>query len=238
MNKTLKTILGIIGIILIFVLIFVLSEVLKPKYLKEITMDEYKEIIKEKDSYIYIGSKGDNYSILEDFAKENKIKLYYLKNNKIKEKDSLVEYKKGKEVLSISDFTSYKFKKELIKSGLISNQVLEVTIPEYFEIIKEDEYNFMFLGSATCGYCTKFKPVLAEVANDYDVNLYYIDLYNADQEDLQTLYSSDEYFTTEEWGTPLNFLMKNGQRIAVLSGYNEYDSVIEFFKTNGVINND
>jgi len=233
MNKTVKTILVIIGVIVVFALIFFLSEAIKPKYLKEITKEEYKEIIKNKDVYVYIGGKGDGYSEIANFAKENGAKVYYLKSDD--KEGSLVEYKEGKEALVIKDFSDYKYKRKLIKSGFVKNQLLEVTIPEYFEIIKEDEYNFMFLGSAECGYCSMFKPVLAEIAGDYDVNLYYIDLYNADEKDLNTLYSSDEYFTTEEWGTPLNFLMKGGKRIAVLNGYNEYDSVVEFFKTNGVI---
>ena len=233
MNKTVKTILIIVGVIVVFALIFFLSEAVKPKYLKEITKEEYKEIIKDKDVYVYIGGKGDNYSAIAKFAKENSAKVYYLKSDE--KEGSLIEYKEGKEVLVIKDFSDYKYKRQLIKSGFVKNQLLEVTIPEYFEIIKEDEYNFMFLGSAECGYCSMFKPVLAEVAGDYDVNLYYIDLYNADENDLNTLYASDEYFTTEEWGTPLNFLMKDGKRVAVLNGYNEYDSVVEFFKTNGVI---
>ena len=94
----------------------------------------------------------------------------------------------------------------------------------------------MFIGSASCGYCTMFKEEISKVQVLYDVNFYYLDLYNVEQDDLKKLYNSDEYFTTEEWGTPLNFLYKDGKKVNVLSGYVESDNLIEFLKNNGVIN--
>ena len=39
----------------------------------------------------------------------------------------------------------------------------EIDVNKYFEIIKEDKYNFIFIGSATCGYCIKFKPELQTI---------------------------------------------------------------------------
>lgn len=238
----------VIAIVLVFALTFLVSKYGMPKSFKEISYEKYLELREEKNgNYVYIGEDEGEALSIEAFAKENDIVIYHLNTSDLtkkqledvygeEEQKSVLTSWQDEEVYSYDgNFSKYALTKDFMKNDFIDTDIIGISVDEYVEIIKEDEYNLMFIGSATCGYCTMFKPELQEVLSQYDVNIYYLDLASVASEDMYALYATDSYFTEQQWGTPLTFLYKNGKRLDVISGYVESSVVIETLKTNKVI---
>ena len=247
--KKYQNIIIICLVVLVIVGTFLISMYGMPKAFKEISYEEYVEMVEDgKEVYVYVGNGEDEINTLSTFAEENEFNINYLDSSKLTD-DQLKEIYGEEEAKSVfmgwkdkeesyyydGEFKSYKLQKDMMANDVIDSKVITVTIPEYLEIIKEKEFNLMFIGSATCGYCTMFHPELEKVLESYDVNIYYVDLSTASSEDLNSLYSSDKYFVEEQWGTPLTFLYKNGKRVDVISGYVEAATVVETLKSNKVI---
>ena len=235
MNKNIKTILLVLAVVAAFVFA---SLVTGKKAVEVITLDDYKQISSKK-GFVYFG-KIDEIDNLKEIAKDANIKISVLdsennKNAELKE-GTLYEYKKGKEVYSYTgDINSYKFTESLMNAGILEKTYVEVTFDEYKELYKSKGYNFMFIGSETCGWCSKFKEEIKQAKKEYNFNIYYIDLSSLTEEEYNDLLKTDSYLTENEWGTPLNLLYKDGKRVNVLSGYVQKDELIEYLKENKVI---
>ena len=109
----------------------------------------------------------------------------------------------------------------------------EVTLDEYLSLIKEDEQNIILVARPTCTYCELFTPTLKQAMDDMKLTINYIDTDKFTNEDWTTFNSSLDYLNTEEWGTPLVLIVKNGQTVAVNSGYVDLNTIKSFFEANG-----
>lgn len=234
MNKYVKIAIVIAIIVAVFLLSFLATG---KKQVEFINNEEYSEIINE-GGFVYYGTK-DSEDALTDIAKESDIKISILdssenKTNKLKE-NTLYEYKDGKMVYkNEEDLNSYKFKKSLAEEGIYKSYIT-VTFDEYKEIIKSDGYNFMFIGSATCSYCDKFKESIKESLTEHNYAIYYLDIAEFSEEQYNELVKTDKYMQEKEWGTPLNLLYKDGKRVKELKGYVDKDELVKFLKENKVI---
>lgn len=245
MNKNLKIALIALGIVVLIIAFYFISTLMIPKYVEEIDYAEYQELINEdKDLYFFVGSE-ENKTRLEEIAKDADLKIYYLESSSLTddEKEGIYEgsdkliYRKDGEVYATydGDFQNYQFMDTLISWGAIPRQIVDITVADYLQIIEEDKYSFMFIGSATCSYCTMFEPELEALLEDYDVDIYYLDLSTTTSDEREELFATDSYFEEEQWGTPLSFLYKDGERIDVLSGYQQEEDVVDFLEENNAI---
>ncbi len=235
MNKYLKAIIVIVIVALVFVFALLVSG---RKAVKEISYDEYSEIVSD-GGFVYYGSK-DEMEALKEVAKEADITIGLLsstesKTEKLKE-GTLYEYKDGKVVYSYTgEIDSYRLTSSLMKERIMDRDYIPVTLDEYKKIIKEKGYHFMFIGSEQCGYCQQFKTSIEESLEDYDYNIYYLDISTLSETEYNDLVATDSYMSENEWGTPLNLLYKDGKRIAELNGYVATDELVKFLKENKVI---
>lgn len=235
MSKGLKVLLTVLGVSLVLVLAFMVGG---KEGVKSIDSDKYNKISSSK-GFVYYGPKKDM-DLIKNIADETDLTINFLDsdNNSVKnlKTGTLYRYKDGKEVYSYSgDFESYKFYQDLMKNNIMKRTYLEVNAKDYLEIMKSSGYNFMFIGSSTCGYCTQFKDSINEALKDYDFNVYYIDLASLTEDEYNSIVSSDSYMSENEWGTPLNLLYKDGKRVNVLNGYVPADELVKFLKENKVI---
>ena len=109
----------------------------------------------------------------------------------------------------------------------------EVTIDEYLDLIKEDKQNIILVARPTCGYCEKFTPILKKAKDDMKLTINYINTDNFTSEDWEKFEASLDYYSNNEWGTPLVLITKNGEVVADNGGYVELDAIKSFFKANG-----
>lgn len=240
MNKYLKIAIVAIIIIAVFCLSFFATA---KENVETITYDEFKEL-KEKEAFIYFGTEKEK-EVLEVFAEDSDIEISILNSEDLSkgeikasglEKGTLYLYKDGKSVYEYSDeITQEKLVRSFMEEGFIDKNYISITLDEYLDIIEEKGYHLMFIGSDSCSYCDMFKESINEALKNNDFNVYYLNLDNVAQEDMEKLYATDSYLTEEEWGTPLTFLYKNGKRIDVLNGYVETAELEEFLKENKVI---
>lgn len=234
MNKYIKIIIAILIVVAVFVFSFLVTG---KKSADIISYEDYTKIV-EKGGYVYYGKK-ENQETLKQIADDSDIEIGILdsdstKTEKLKE-GTFYKYEDGKVKYKYTgDVQSYKFKKYLAENG-IYNSYITVSIDDYEKIIKEDGYNFMFIGSEQCGYCTKFKESIKESLKDYNYAIYYIDIASLSENEYNRLAKTDKYMSENEWGTPLNLLYKDGKRVKELSGYVPTEELNKFLKENKVI---
>lgn len=241
-----KNVLIIAGVVLsVFVVSFALS-IFGPTYIEKISYKEYQEKMKDNEANaFFVGSKNENYDFVDELATSYKADIYYVDEEDLT-KDQKEELKansgklfimkNGKQVyINNKEDKKYKLVKTLMNENIIEDNYIEITFDDYQNIIKEKGYQLIFIGSASCGYCTNFKPEIKLTLKEHNANIYYLDISKLSSGEMQALYASDSYYTENEWGTPLNLLFKDGKRINVLNGYVPSSELTSFLKENKVI---
>ena len=116
MNKSVKIIIGVVLGVLLIVGLFFLSSLAGSKNFKEISYNEYQNLIKESGNYVvYIGNKdSDALKTLKEFTSENNVQVKYVISSNLKteerqevfsgdETEKLIFINKGKEDTYTSD---------------------------------------------------------------------------------------------------------------------------------------
>ena len=98
---------------------------------------------------------------------------------------------------------------------------------EFDKIKKSKNYSIVVVISNNCSYSEIFKPILEDVIQEYNVNIYYL---NIDS----NFYNSVDLDTSVD-GTPTTIIYKNGKVINNIMGYKEKNDLINILKKNGVI---
>ena len=123
-------------------------------------------------------------------------------------------------------------------------EIIEITDYTSLEnYLTLDEINFLVIGKSGCEYCESYKPVLKEIAKNYEVKILYVDIKNLSNEDLNSLRNSeiiipaectdshiDEHLTYS-FGTPLTLFIKNYDSINCIRGYKDYEetkNIVEY----------
>lgn len=212
------------------------------KTVKGIDFAEYQDVVKD-GGYVFYGDSSYS-DVLEEFSALYGLEISVLDPDNLSESEvkdlnlkngTIYSYKDGKNnfsysgEISLDNIASAFAKKDIIRT------YKTISLDNYLKIIKSDGVHFMFIGSDSCGYCDQFKVSIIEALKDYDFNVYYLNIQNLSEDELSTLYATDDYFENNEWGTPLNFLYKNGKRVGELKGYVETSELIDYLKENKVI---
>ncbi len=102
------------------------------------------------------------------------------------------------------------------------------------EVFDSKEMNLIYLGSATCPYCSQYNPVIKRVAASENFNIYYVDLNDLSEEEtfgLVTVLGKAE----ESFGVPLTLLVQDSKVVAELPGFNEETNLRNFLASNNFI---
>lgn len=108
-----------------------------------------------------------------------------------------------------------------------------VSVDEYLELLNGSEKSIILVARPTCSFCEKFTPILKQAKDDMNLTVNYVNTDNFTSDDWTKFEGSLDYFSNEEWGTPLVLIVQNGEAVAVNSGYVELDTIKEFFTNNG-----
>lgn len=108
---------------------------------------------------------------------------------------------------------------------------------QYEELLIGNEKSIIVIGQTTCSHCIEAKPVLNEIAGEYGIDIYYLNYTDMTTEEREALQVSLPYFEENpSWGTPLNLIVQNGELVGVSSGFYNKQTLVDFFKTYGMIN--
>lgn len=114
----------------------------------------------------------------------------------------------------------------------------EITYSEYEEKINNEETFLVMIVNDGCSYCEMFIPVVTEVANEYSIPVYSLNLANLTSDEYNSLSNSNSYLKRERWGTPTTLLMQGKTVIDSIGGYVEKENLVSFVKENIVLTSD
>lgn len=110
----------------------------------------------------------------------------------------------------------------------------EITYSEYEEKMNAKEPFLVVIVRDGCGYCEMYQPIVEEVANEYRLPIYYINMTNLNNDEYTALGTSNSYFKKNQgkWGTPTTLFMYGNSVIDSIPGYVDKDEFVKFVKEN------
>jgi len=108
----------------------------------------------------------------------------------------------------------------------------EITYNQYMEKVNNNELFLVVIVRDGCGYCEMYEPIVEEVANEYKLPLYFINLTNLTDEERNELSSTNKYLKRNKWGTPTTLFMYGENIVDSISGYVEKEEFVSFVKEN------
>ncbi len=105
----------------------------------------------------------------------------------------------------------------------------------YVQALNSKDTQVIAIGRTTCIYCKLSKPVVNNVIKKYGVNIKYVNYDLLTEDELNSLYDSLDFFTTQEWGTPTFLIVKEGKLLTALQGYQQEDALVSALKNYGLI---
>lgn len=103
----------------------------------------------------------------------------------------------------------------------------EITYSEYVEKMNEKKPFLVIIIKDGCGYCEAYTPIVKEVAEEYNLPIYYINLTNITEEEYTALSKSNSYLKSQQWGTPTTLLMSGNTVVGSISGYVDKDTFVK-----------
>ena len=122
----------------------------------------------------------------------------------------------------------------LIADRILSREYLiEIKYDEVIEKVSNKENFILLLSQTTCSHCAAYKPKLSEVANEYKLEIYYleVDLLSEDEEK-----EVKKHFSFS--GTPATLFITDGDEKTAANrivGDASKDKIISKLKSNGYI---
>lgn len=258
-EKIKNIVLPIAIVIVVILLAYVISVITNKKdpLIKNISFEDYNEVIKKNDTnIIYIADSSkkvtrENYDILKTLSE-----TYYLNINYLDYKEKAEEYKaflkneqidakENQMLLVVKDNkllgklegsnnieTILNFIDDYVK--IVNRDLINITVSEYLELIKDDELKLVYLARPTCQYCVMMTPILKGVMEEYKFNVYYINTDLMSEEDYEKLTQTAEELS-EGFGTPTLIYTKDGTFIDHIEGYVERNVLVDFLKSNKII---
>jgi predicted bacteriocin transport accessory protein len=123
--------------------------------------------------------------------------------------------------------------------GLIADKILgksyliELGYDEVVEKVENKESFVILFSQTTCTHCISYKPKLEAVANEYEIEIYYIDI------DLLSKKKRDDLGDRLNFdATPITMFLKNGEETSVatrIEGDASKEKIVSKLKSNGFI---
>ena len=113
--------------------------------------------------------------------------------------------------------------------------VVSIDYGTYEAKIANGENFIVVIERTGCSYCEMYAPIVKEVADEYAIPVYDIDIANLTEEEYTLLNDSNSYLKRNNWGTPTTLLMSGKNVAASLGGYVEKDEFVSFIKTNVIL---
>ncbi len=112
----------------------------------------------------------------------------------------------------------------------------EIGIDEYLDLLKDDEASIIYVARPTCHYCQEMEPIVRNVVYEYNVKVHYLNTDELDDEGQADFIKSNDYFDEKGgYGTPMLIIVKDNDFVDVIEGLTDKDTVVNFFKDNGII---
>ena len=102
----------------------------------------------------------------------------------------------------------------------------EINYSKFKEVLKSEEFKFIYIGSPSCSHCIEMKPYLGDLYKEYKVDIYYLNSSKLSKTEITEIEALDDSLSS--FGTPTFLFIKNGKIIGTHVGST---STYEEFKT-------
>jgi len=107
----------------------------------------------------------------------------------------------------------------------------EISYTKFKEVLKNNDFTFIYIGSPTCSYCTKMRPYLKELYDEYKVKINYLNYARLTSTQVTELKASDTRLNS--MGTPTFIFVKNGKingvKVGATSTYEEFKNIFDTY---------
>ncbi len=110
----------------------------------------------------------------------------------------------------------------------------EINMTQYLDYYNGSELKVVLVARPTCSYCQVAEPIIRKIAKDYDLNIYYLNTDNFQDDDQAKFVNHNEMFN-EGYGTPILLAVSNGEIVSNFEGLSDTSYYIQFFKSIGLI---
>lgn len=104
----------------------------------------------------------------------------------------------------------------------------------FYKAFDSEDLKVIYFASSTCGYCSLEKPILEQIASDYNFTYYAIDASELTNTELQEIVSA----LGIKGATPTTVIVQKGKVIATNEGYLDGKQYVSFFAQNKIIEDD
>lgn len=252
----------------IFLVIVILYNLLgSVKSIKTLEFKDLEDTIKDNYySVVYFGEKNENVDeYLKSFKKIDSIEVYYGKatldeltlldlDDSLSSLDCYVLFIQNLPVkvlpnnLSIGDYSDQikKYFFNIIPSSEIRYKVVE-DIDVYIKKVNSKDYTITVYGKTDCNYCTKFLPIVNDIARDYNLDIYYIEKGTFDSDEYNKILNLDldipaectlnniKTSTLESFPKPMTIITKGGKTVGCMLGYAKKEVLVNKLKEFNLI---
>ncbi len=113
-------------------------------------------------------------------------------------------------------------------------ELSEIDVEKYLELKDEKEASAIYIARPTCQYCQIQEPIIRNVAYEYNLTIHYLNTDEMSSEDSREFVKSDDAFK-EGFGTPCTIVVKDGKIVGKVEGLMDRQTMVDFFKSNGII---
>ena len=121
------------------------------------------------------------------------------------------------------------FKDYEYKGDILDSRVTNINL--FKEIRDSDKVSIIYYGRPTCPACVAYYPVLEEVAEEYNLDIFYINL----DEWSRTNGTAATRIVNNFEGTPTTMIMFNGRQVAARTGRMDKEDLVEFLTNHNLI---
>jgi len=155
--------------------------------------------------------------------------------------DALVEFLIGADVLD--ENAEYSGNSESSNEDSEYKNLTFIDMTEYKELIDKKEAFIVTIGQTSCSHCIATKPVIDEIAGDYSIPFYYLNLTDMDEDEradffdslTELQYTEESFVNKGSIGTPLTLVIKNNKIQSYISGEAAYSKYVKLLKKYNII---
>lgn len=114
------------------------------------------------------------------------------------------------------------------------NNLTSLTVDEVIEKINNKDSFVLCITQTTCTHCNSYKPKLEKVSENYDLEIFYIDIDKYEQEEINNF----KKYISFDGSTPVTAFIKDGEETTAsnrIFGDTSYDKIVKKLKNNGFI---
>lgn len=115
------------------------------------------------------------------------------------------------------------------------SSLTELNINEVIEKINNKDSFVLCISQTNCPHCAEYKPKLEKASNNYDIEIFYIDINKYDKEKINEF----KKYISFDGSTPVTAFITDGEEGTAsnrIFGDTSYDKIVKKLKSTGFIN--